>query len=264
MNDHALPFLQVEGRTVEAEPLPVMLMGGFGHMTAMQVRDGRVQGLALHLARLDAATRELFGQGLDGGRVLARMRQALAEAGVRDAAVRVYVYAAPGADDPVTLVIVRPPTPAPAGPQRLRSVPYVRPFAHLKHVGVFGQGLHLRQVQAAGYDEALLVAPDGTVAEGAITNVGFVAGDTIVWPAGPQLVGTAMRLLRRQLEDAGLAWRQEPVRLDDLARFDGAFVCNSIGLAPVARIDDLDLPHDGPLLRALPGLLEQVPWDALD
>ncbi|MFF4219277.1 aminotransferase class IV [Streptomyces nondiastaticus] len=263
MDDLELPYVQVNGHAMAPDPLPTMLMGGYGHMTAMQVRNSSVQGLGLHLARLKAANRELFGQELDGGLVVGRMRQALDEAGVRDASVRVYVYAPPDGDSPVTMVVVRPPVPAPTSPQRLRSVPYVRPFAHLKHVGVFGQAHHLRRVQAGGFDEALLVGADGLVTEGAITNVGFVEGRAVVWPEGPSLDGITMLLLRRELEQAGMTWRQQPVRLDDVARFDAAFVSNSTGIAPIARIDDISFPHDDHLVRVLPKLYEQVPWDVL-
>ena len=52
-------------------------LGSYGHFTAMQVRAGATRGLPLHLARLDAANRELFGVPL---------------AGQADASVRVYVY----------------------------------------------------------------------------------------------------------------------------------------------------------------------------
>lgn len=263
MDDLELPYLQVDGRALASDPLPTMLMGGYGHMTAMQVRNGGVRGLGLHLTRLENATRELFGQDLDGGLVVERVRQALDGAGVRDASVRVYVYAPPVGDSPVTAVVVRPPAPEPAGPQRLRSVPYIRPFAHLKHVAVFGQAHHLRRVQADGFDEALLVGDDGMVAEGAITNVGFVEGDAVVWPEGPSLDGITMLLLRQELERAGVAWRQRPVHLDDVARFDAAFVSNSNGIAPIACVDDVGFPYDGELVRALPRLYEQVPWDSL-
>ena len=41
-------------------------LGSYGHFTAMQVRAGATRGLPLHLARLDAANRELFGVPLAG------------------------------------------------------------------------------------------------------------------------------------------------------------------------------------------------------
>ncbi|WIX75724.1 hypothetical protein QRX50_30085 [Amycolatopsis carbonis] len=51
-----------------AEPGAVQLarvLGGYSHFTAMQVRDGRVRGLDLHLTRLASSTRLLFGSELD-------------------------------------------------------------------------------------------------------------------------------------------------------------------------------------------------------
>lgn len=41
------------------------------------------------------------------------------------------------------------------------------------------------------------------------------------------LDGVAQRLIRRGLDAVGLGERTEIVRMDDLERFDGAFICNS-------------------------------------
>ncbi len=262
MDDHRFPYVQVDGRAVAPDPLPTVLMGGFGHMTAMQVRSGRVRGLDLHLARLDSATRELFGQELDGALVTGRLRQALEEAAATDASARIYVYPPQEGPLPVTVVVVRPPAPEPAG-QRLRSVSYLRPLAHLKHVGVFGQVYHLKRVAAEGFDEALLVGPDGMVAEGAITNVGFLKADTVVWPQGPSLDGITMLLLRQELDKAGIAWREEPVPLADVDRFDAAIVCNSQGIAAVTQIDDIRYPPDTAFVGTMQKMYEAVPWDEL-
>ncbi len=237
-------------------------MGGYGHMTVMQIRNGRVRGLDFHLTRLDTATKELFGEGLDGELVRERIRSALDAAGVRDASARVYVYAPEPGDGTVTAVILRPAVPQP-GPQRLRSVPYARPTAHLKHVGVFGQAYYLRQVKAAGFDEALLVEPDGTVAEGAVTNVGFLEGDTVIWPSAPALDGITMLVLQRELDRAGLPWRRQAMQLDEVARFDVAFVCNSVGVSPVPLIDDVRFPLGAEPVRTLKRLYGAAPWDAI-
>ena len=203
MTDSSAPRIEVNGRTTEADPLLFEMMSGQGHFTAMQVRGGRVRGLDLHLDRLDAATRELFGAELDGELVRGRIRHALRERS-QDAAVRVYVYHPEPGDGPVTVVTVRPPVPEPEAAQRLRSVAYQRPAAHLKHLGGFGQRYHLSRVQQEGFDEALLVAPDGAVAEGAITNIGFVKDETVIWPDAPALPGITMLVLRRELDRAGM------------------------------------------------------------
>lgn len=262
MTDSSAPRIEINGRGTEADPLLFEMLSGQGHFTAMQVRGGRVRGLDLHLKRLDAATRELFGVELDGELVRGRIRHALRERS-QDAAVRVYVYHPEPGDGPVTVVTVRPPVPEPEAAKRLRSVAYQRPAAHLKHLGGFGQRYHLDRVRQEGYDEALLVAPDGAVAEGATTNIGFIEGATIVWPDAPALQGTTMLVLRRELDRAGIPWTQRPVHTDDLASFDGAFVSNSQGVAAVSAIDDTRYPADTELVRTVRSLYGAAPWDEI-
>lgn len=50
---------------------------GYGHFTAMQVRDGKVRGLDVHLDRLVASTRRLFASELDPDAVRGYVRQAI-------------------------------------------------------------------------------------------------------------------------------------------------------------------------------------------
>ncbi|MFF9782924.1 Branched-chain amino acid aminotransferase/4-amino-4-deoxychorismate lyase [Streptomyces sp. SceaMP-e96] len=262
MTDSTAPRIEINGRATEADPLLFEMLSGQGHFTAMQVRTGRVRGLDLHLHRLDVATRELFGVGLDGELVRDRIRHALRERS-QDAAVRVYVYHPEPGDGPVTVVTVRPPVPEPGTAQRLRSVAYQRPAAHLKHLGGFGQRYHLSRVQQEGFDEALLVAPDGAVAEGAITNIGFVKDGKVIWPDAPALLGTTMLVLRRELDRAGVPWTQRPVHTGDMASFEGAFVSNSQGIAAVSAIDDMRYPADTELVRTVRSLYHAAPWDEI-
>ena len=246
------------------------MLGGYGHFTAMQVRGGRVRGLAFHLARLDAATKELFGIGLSGERVLGHLRHALAGS-TENASVRINVFSADGSMEPApgtepgisVLVTVRPPREMPAAPWRLCSVPYQRPFAHIKHVGGFAQGHYIKLVEQRGFDEPLLVGEGGLVAEGAITNVGFIEGETVVWPQAPMLLGIGMQVLQRELAAAGVPQTHRRVTLEDLASFDGAFVTNSWGAAAVGRIDELDVPPAAPQLGAVLRFAADAPWDVI-
>jgi hypothetical protein len=89
----------------------------YGHITVMQVRDRAARGLDLHLARLSAATQELYGVELDGGRVRGCIRHALDD--IADATVRVTVFER-DPDYVSVMVTVRPPREAPAVPQALR------------------------------------------------------------------------------------------------------------------------------------------------
>ena len=264
-----LPYLELNGKAVTVAGLTPVL-GGYGHFTAMQVRGGRVRGLDFHLARLDAATKELFGVALSGERVLDHIRHALA-GGPDDASVRVNVFSPDGSAEPAAglepelsvLVTVRPPHDMPAGPLSLCSVPYQRPFAHIKHVGGFAQGHYIKLVEQRGFDEPLLVGADGLVAEGAITNIGFIRGETVVWPQAPMLMGTGMQVLQRELTAAGVPQEHRRVLLGDLGSFGGVFVTNSWGVAPVSRIDDLDIPLAAPLSARVLELYANAPWDVV-
>ena len=228
----------------------------------MQVRGRRTLGIDFHLARLEAATRELFDTGLDGERVRDHIRHALA-GDIEDASVRVNVFRAEGAAEVSAMVGVRPPAPTPTDPQSLQTVEYLRPRAHIKHASGFGQGYFGGLAQANGFDEALFVGADGHIAEGSITNIGFVSGEAIVWPEAPALRGVMMQVLQRELERAHISWRYGPARIEDVAAFEGAFVTNSRGFASVARIDEIELPTDVALSRTARQLLAAAPYDEI-
>ncbi|MCP9979993.1 aminotransferase class IV family protein [Actinomadura madurae] len=244
--------IEVNGRPATAEALAHPALVNYGHFTAMQVRGGRVRGLDAHLRRLDAATRELFGTGLDADRVRDLIRHAT---GDEDASVRVNVHR-PDAE-PVIQVAVRPPVEAPSSPQGLLPVVYERPVPHIKHVGGFGQIHFGLQAQRAGFDDALLVLRDGRVAEGGITNIGFFRDGGVVWPDAPMLRGITMHLIDERLRPG-----REEIRPDDLPTFDGAFVTNSLGVAPVTRIGDVTYQVSD-LMASVDKAYASVPWDRI-
>ncbi|WP_432968744.1 aminotransferase class IV [Dactylosporangium sp. CA-233914] len=245
--------VEIDGREPTLEELYHPLLSNYGHFTAMQVRGGRVRGLDLHLRRLAAATGELFGTGLDP----ARVRELLAHAirGVPDASVRVNVYCP---DELMTVVSVRPPHDSPAAPLRLRHVSYVRPAAHLKHVGGFGQVYFGRRAGAEGFDDALLCDHTGAVCEAAIANIGFFDGTVVTWPDSPNLPGIGMQLLASRLPS-----RTARVMLADLPSYSAAFVTNSIGVAAVAGVDDVSFAVDAGLMRRIAEAEASIPWDEI-
>jgi branched-subunit amino acid aminotransferase/4-amino-4-deoxychorismate lyase len=253
-------YLEIEGRNATVEQLSAAAPAGYGHFTAMQVRNGRVRGLDLHLARLDAANREMFGAGLDTAAVAGHVRHALSGQ-ASDASVRVYVYEAP--DGPAVMVTVRPPATMAPDVWRLQTVPYQRSLAHIKHIGDFGQGYYGRMAKSKGFDEALLTAPDGIICEGSITNIGFSDGTGVLWPDAPALAGITMQLLERGLAERGVRSRRAPVRVSDLGSFAGAFVTNSHGIAAVGQVDELTLPVDGALMSDLRQAYESAGWDPI-
>ena len=255
-----LQRIEIDGTSATVEQLRAVAPSGFGHFTAMQVRGRRVRGIRHHLARLDSANRELFGAGVDKKLVLARISHALAD-DIADASVRVYVNEAAG--EPSIMVTVRPPGGMPASPWRLRSVPYQRPVAHIKHSADFGQRYYQRLAHASGFDEALLTGPDAMISEGSITNIGFFDGTNVIWPAAPALAGITMQLLEVALAAAGLLSARAHVRVRDLGSFAGVFVTNARGIASVGQIDDIVLAANQQLMDKIAATYESVPWDSI-
>nr|WP_018500686.1 aminotransferase class IV family protein [Parafrankia discariae] len=276
MDTTPLTHVEVDGHPAGVDDLRHLALANDGHLTTMQVRAGRVRGLALHLRRLDRANQELYGTYLDGGLVRDRIRHALAttpaphgpaESG--DATVRTVVF--PTGTGPVSLLVsIGPPAEPAAGPLRLCSLRYQRPFPHIKHVGSFGQIHFGRLARGRGFDDALLVTGDGLVCETTVANIGFVtaAPGRVIWPDGPALVGVTMTLLDQRMRPAAataplLESRREPVRLADVGRFGAAFVANARGIVPVDRIDTTPIPVDQEVLAALRRVYASVPWEEI-
>ena len=256
------PHVEINGGPATSDQLAFPAVVNYGHFTAMQVRNGAVRGLGLHLTRLDLATRELFGTSLDGELVRAHIRHALG-AGSPDASVRVSVFQPDPGGPPSIMVVVRPAEDPPAGPQRLTAVEYQRPVAHIKHTGTFGQTFHGRAARRAGFDDALLTGAGGVIAEGAITNVGFFDGSDVIWPDAPSLVGITMQLITTALAGRAVPSRHDTVRVADLPSFRSAFVTNSLGVAPLGQVDDQVLPADPVFIRGVADAYESVLWDRI-
>ena len=161
------------------------------------------------------------------------------------------------------MVAVRPPAYMPATPVSLESVPYQRPVPHIKHAGGFAQIYYGRLAERHGFDDALLTGPDGDISEGAVSNIAFYDGATVIWPDAHFLLGITMQLLEPRLGGAGLPTVRKPVRLADLPSFAGAFVTNSRGIAPVGRIDGTILPIAPAFMKTVTEIYESIAWDPI-
>lgn len=236
--------IELNGEPARVEDLRFLIQTNYGHFSAMRVLEGGVRGLDLHLARIERATRELFGAAIDRERVRACLRHAIAGSG--DAlALRVNIFSRSLDRDrllqpcePDVLVIAAPASPPPAAPLRLKSFRYSRELAHVKHVGTFPLFHYRRLAQQAGFDDAVFVDDAGCISEGSIWNIGFFDGDGIVWPDAPQLAGVAMQLLQAGLVRAGIASAVNRIALRETDRFRSAFFTNSSN--PVRLIAGID------------------------
>lgn len=224
---------EINGSPATAAMLAPLAFAGYAHFTVMQVRDGQVRGLDLHLDRLRAASRALYGKSLPDERVRALLRSAIA-AGPKDLSLTATIYspegeftAAPGNAEPAVLIRTAPPSSGPKGPLRLLPVEHERMLPAFKHVGEIAKTYLFREALRQGFDDATFLDRNGRLSEASIWNLVFWDGEAVVWPEANMLTGTSMGIVHRQLSKLGFAQRTEPVTLADLSRFTGAAVMNS-------------------------------------
>lgn len=249
--------LFVDGFPAAEADLTHQALVNYGAYTSFRVESGGVRGLDLHLARLERAAVELFGDVVGDRRLRDLMRSALGPR--QDAWLRVSLFSdalsnrdptAEGA--PRVMMGVFDPPSALAGAVRLQLQTYEREAPHLKHVATFGLLRARRAAKAAGFDDALFMSRDGRVSEGSLWNIGFLSGDTIVWPEAPMLAGVTQALLSEGLRARGVAQTTRPVTVADLSHFTAAFLCNSATpAASIVGIGDRTFEPDPALIDRL-------------
>lgn len=236
--------LRIDGAPASPEDLAHLALVNYGAYTSFRVESGAVRGLDLHLARLEASAEDLFGEVVGEDRLRLLMREVAAER--PDCWLRVTLFSpeiGPRSPSwrgaPKVMTAVFPPPPPLASSLRLSVQQHARHAPHLKHLATFDLVRARRLARASGFDDALFMDAAGRVCEGSLWNIGFLEGDRVVWPLAPMLDGVSQALIRRGLARSGLTEAMEHVGLEDLPRFDGAFICNSATPAcPVAAIDD--------------------------
>ncbi|MBF6098959.1 aminotransferase class IV family protein [Nocardia cyriacigeorgica] len=260
----------LDGQPADPGALVPHAFAGFAHFTAMQVRDGAVRGLDLHLDRLAGASRTLFGADLARERVLADLRTAVA-ASPPDLSLVLTVFDATGeftndSAEPALHTLIRTTAPAngPRGPLSLAIYEHERFMPEIKHVGEGAKTYYMRRARAAGFDDAAFVDRKGRLSEASIWNLAFWDGDTVVWPEAAVLTGTMMGVVRRRLHAAGIPQRTQPIRPTDVPGFGGAVVLNSWtpGIA-VNRIGETVLGGSSELVGVLHAAYESEPPAAL-
>lgn len=233
----------MNGAAATAADLSHLVLVNYGAFTSMQVEDGTVRGLDLHLARLEAWATELFGEAVGEAPLRDLMRRAVDGQGrctlrVNLFAPRITVRDAGWRGRPSVLTTVSPPAPPMSKALDLGVQTHAREAPHLKHVATFGLIRARRRALEDGHDDVLFADADGLVSEGSIWNIGFLQGDRVIWPRAPMLAGTGQALIERGLAAVGLVSDTRDVAVGEIGGFDGAFICNSATpAAPVAAID---------------------------
>jgi branched-subunit amino acid aminotransferase/4-amino-4-deoxychorismate lyase len=236
--------LELNGQPLELHDYGLLRATSYGHFTSMQVRDGRVRGLDLHLERLDRSSHELFGRGVSADRVRSFLRAALDRADSGDLSVRVTAFSREGAKvgrgipvEPDLLVTVTDPIAPTSTPPRLLAFEHERPVPHIKHTGTFSLVYYGRQAELAGYDDAVFFDRSGNLSEASIWNICFAVDDRIIWPGAAVLPGITMLTLQAGLAATKVRSEIRPVPLANLSAYTAAYLTNSIDPAlPVASV----------------------------
>ncbi|MDQ0930746.1 aminotransferase class IV family protein [Streptomyces turgidiscabies] len=236
------------GEAPTAGSLAPLAFMGYAHFTALQVRDGRVRGLDLHLARLRHGSLELFGRALPDGRLRALLRAALRDA-PGDLSLTATLYSRAGEftaaeADVEVLIRTGPPATGPTGPLALTAVAHERFLPSVKHVGEPAKTYLLRQAAARGFDDVAFLDRRGRLSEASIWNLAFWDGSAVVWPIAEMLHGVTMGVVRRQLDRLGIPQREAELTPADLPSLAGCAVLNSWSPGvPVHRVDAVALPE---------------------
>lgn len=214
--------------------------------------NGSALYLAAHLARLNHSL-ELAGQATLSVQTI---QQALVDyvsaVGLHDQNVRIIV----ATDQTAHLALYYMPSfyPPPDWYKRgvkVKTALFERTNPHIKQRNDLL--LKLRDsAKAQAVYEFLLVDQQGAILEGSKTNVFFITADGFVTPPSAAVLAG---ITRRSVIDtiAGFASVAErTVAAQSLPRYEAAFLTGtSIGVLPIARIDQIDYRTDNPLLVEL-------------
>jgi branched-subunit amino acid aminotransferase/4-amino-4-deoxychorismate lyase len=254
---------------VDPADLELLAFGNYGHYTSMQVRNGSVRGLDLHLDRLNANAEQLFGRRAAEGRVLEALHHCVPASDPCSVRVTLFsrdlrkVLAGEGVEPDIMVSVTSPATVEPT-PIRVLPVRYEREMPQVKHLATYGLLRHMRTAAAAGFDDALFVDSHGNVSEGTTWNVCFTDGAQWWWPEASVLDGVTMQLLRSAMQAAGWPVTAARVSADHLTQVSAAFSTNSVLAArPISAIGEWCIPDSVPQTRILQDLYESIPWQSL-
>jgi branched-chain amino acid aminotransferase len=121
-----------------------------------------------------------------------------------------------------------------------------------------GTGMYINSSMAklealkAGYDEAILLSPQGYVSECTGENIFIVRDGAILTPpiSAGALIGITQDSVRTIAADLGIEYRTENIVRSDLYTADEAFLSGTAAeIVPIRSVDDRELGEPGPVTR---------------
>lgn len=259
-----MAVVYLNGRYVQAERAKVSAFDrGFSHgdglFETIRAYAGWVFALDRHLGRLRKGALQI-GIPFDGevkewrrviGELLRRNRLQAVDSSLRLILTR-------GADtlgtllppatppSPTVLLVAKPLEMGIAGRQQVgigaATVRWGTPFnpLHIKSLGYLYNMLAMTHAKREGAEEALFVATDGFIVEGATSNVFSVSKEMLTTPpeSSGLLPGITRDVLIEIAKQEGLVVREAPLLLDDLLAAEEAFLTGSLKeVMPLIAVD---------------------------
>ena len=226
------------------------LQYGFGVFETIRVDRGNPGHLDLHMARFNAAWNDLFGTPSPDLTWDEVIRLVVEKNRLTDQVAAVKLLATRGEPEkgpfPHNLMVsARPYVHRLSGKQAgglelaLYPEPRQSPLANYKSLNYL---YYLRAGQwaaASGFDEALILNPDGTVSETNTANILLIEGSTVIRPQSPcVLPGVMEKAVCRVLGGWGHTIVSRPIRPETLFDADLVILTNSLmGAVPALSLD---------------------------
>jgi branched-chain amino acid aminotransferase len=227
-----------------------------------------------HFRRLRASAARLgFEVGLTDAELLARAEALLSRASNTESYLRIVVsrgvgdcsYRFENLRGPTVVLICKPFTPFPAWhyEQGIRAAAVGIRRNHpraldpaIKTSNLLNNVLAVREAQARGAEEPILLNQEGFLAEGASTNVFFASNGILRTPplAAGILAGITREVVLELASELGIPVKQTPSTLDELLAADEVFLTSTTREAvPVRQIDEQLIGNGtpGPISRRL-------------
>jgi branched-chain amino acid aminotransferase len=256
-------FASVNGEISPADQARVSVLDtgfvfGDGVYETLRTYSGRPFLLDRHLARLRASAARLGFEVPRSDESLSReIDLVLSRAGNPESYIRLIVTRGTGdmsyrferVKGPTIAIVVKPFEPLPdryyaeGVPVIISSIRRNHPRAldpAIKSCNLLNSVLSVREAQAAGAIEPILLNDAGDVAEGASSNVFIVKDGTALTPplAAGILAGVTRALILEMAAELGVAAREETLRAADLLSADEAFLTSTVREAlPITSID---------------------------
>ena len=239
----------VDGKRLEGVNLPISpfsetLLYGRGLFETMAFHDGVLQFWEFHLDRLYAGGEDLGFDMPPRGELTSHVREVIRSAGLADVRIRLLLFHDGISQSPGVLLYLSELPETPDSPVRLilsdvvRSVPST-PIRR-KTTSYLDELIVQRRATAAGAFDGVMLATDGTVAEGSRSNI-FINLDGIVRTppvATGLLPGVGRRGVLSGAGELGIVIEESEFRVEELRRAEGIVVVNALrGVRPVSQID---------------------------